>query len=360
MNKYTRIIILCMLILSMVVVGACSNEQVSNTQAEQTQDKTQETVENVENTTDTTDKTQETESVDMELHIAAPAGAPTLSLLKMHDEKPNLLDGVKTNYEIIKSPDSLAAKLTTGELDIAIVPSNLAIKLYNKGVEYKYAGSTVWGVLYIVATEEVNSWDELKGKELFLIGRGLTPDIITRAVLQANGIDPEKDITLTYVNGSQELAQFFIAGKSKISLMPEPMVTKALIKNKEGHVVFDLQEEWAKVSGLDVGYPQASIIVKKSLAEEHPEIVDEFLSKYDEAVDWVNNNPKEAGQIAESLEEGMKAPIITKAIPNSYLDYKNVNDSKEALESYYKKLFEVSPKNIGGKMPDEAFYYQGK
>ncbi len=367
MNKHLRIVFICMLVISMLAFGACSNEQVANTDANEKVESTQESAQPAaedDKVADSTDQSSETkaeaEPLDLELHIAAPAGAPTLSMLKLHEAKPALGEGVTTNYDIIKSPDALAGKLTSGELDIAVVPSNLAIKLYNKGVEYQYAGSVVWGVLYIVSTEDIASWDDVKGKEIFLIGRGLTPDIVTRAILKANGLDPEKDVTLTYVNGAQELAQFFIAGKSKISLMPEPMVTKALMKQKEGHVIFDLQQEWAKVSGLDAGYPQASIIVKKSLAQEHPEVVNNFLALYDESVDAVNANPEEAGKIAESLEQGLKAPIVTKAIPKCYLDYRDSKDSKEALEAYYQKMFEVSPKNIGGKMPDEGFYYQRK
>lgn len=357
MKKHTGIALICALLLSVFMLSAC---QQTSAPEKPVQSNEQEQKDKKDEVVSDNEKPEDKKAESVSIRIGAPAGAPTLSMIRLEKEKPSLGEGVETTYEVIKSPDVLASKLMTGELDIAVVPSNLAIKLYNKDVDYKYAGSTVWGILYIISTEEFKSWSDLKGKEIYNIGRGLTPDIVTRTLMKANGLDPDKDVTFNYLSGGQELAQYFIAGKSKISIMPEPMLTKVLMKKKEGKVNFDLQEEWAKMTGVEGGYPQASLVIKGELIEKHPEIVKDFLKIYGEGVDWVNAHPEKAGAYSEELNTGMKAPVVKGAIPRSHLKFKGVAESKESLETYYKTLFDVSPKLIGGKMPDEGFYYQGK
>ena len=134
---------------------------------------------------------QEEVSIEnISVNVAAPTGAPTLSMIKMFKENPSFGDHVEINYESINSPDLLASRIISGEVDIAVVPTNLAASLYNRGIDYKLAASVVWGVLYVVGNEEINDWESLRGKEIHTIGRGLTPDIVLRYILSSNGIDP--------------------------------------------------------------------------------------------------------------------------------------------------------------------------
>jgi len=60
----------------------------------------------------------------------------------------------------------------------------------------------------------------------------------------------------------------------------------------------------------------------------------------------------------EELNDNLKAPIVAKAIPNCNLAYKGAAEARAALETYYTELMNFGAENIGGKMPDEAFYYQ--
>lgn len=300
------------------------------------------------------------EENNITIKVAAPIGAPALSLTKMFKEQPNLDDNINIIYEAIKSPDLMASKIISGETDIAVVSSNLAIKIYNKKIDYKYAASSVWGLLYILSNEDLKGWKDLKGKEINMIGRGLTPDIVLRKLLKENGLIPDKDVKFRYINGSVELAQLFISGKSKITIMPEPMVSKILLKKTNTKIILDLQKEWCKMSKNNNSYPQAGLIIKNDLIKKHPDIVKKFLTKYEESIIWLNNNPTKAGVYSEELKMGLNAKIVEKAIVRSNIIYKNASESKKALEDYYKILYDFSPQLIGGKLPDENFYLQNK
>mgnify|MGYP000228858012 FL=1 len=109
------------------------------------------------------------------------------------------------------------------ESDIGIVPSNLAGQLYNKNLNYKIIGTVGWGSFYIISREDIGDIKDLKGKEIYTIGKGLTPDIILQSILEENGINPDKDLKINYLSGGNELAPLYLAGKINIAMISEPV-----------------------------------------------------------------------------------------------------------------------------------------
>ncbi len=292
---------------------------------------------------------------EISLRVAAPGGPTTISLVKMFAENPSLGENVEVTYESVKSPDLMAAKIISGEVDFAVIPTNLIANLYNKGVDYKLGASTVWGVLYIAGKDDITGWDDLKGKEITTIGRGLTPDILFRFLLEKNGLDPEKDVKINYLSGPQELAQAVISGQSKIAILPEPVLSTVQIKDTDIKILMDLQEEWELITEKS-SYPQSSLFIKNEVVEKHPEVVDAFLREYEESIEWINNNPEEAGIYVEELNIGLTAKVVERSIQGSNLDYIKASDAKTAVEEFLKVLMDFSPDSIGGKLPDEGLY----
>lgn len=56
----------------------------------------------------------------------------------------------------------------------------------------------------------------------------------------------------------------------------------------------------------------------------------------------------------------LDAGVVEKAIPHMALDFASASESKEVLSTYYQTLMNYSKDSIGGKLPDEQFYYQPK
>jgi len=301
------------------------------------------------------DAEKDTTTENVGIKVVTPGGPTTVSLIKMIKEKPVLGKNVEVEYEIIDSTDLLASKILSNEADFIVAPTNLISNLYNKGVKYTLGASTVWGVLYVAGSEDINSWDDLKGKELATIGRGLTPDILFRFILKENGLDPDKDVTLTYYSGPQELAQIMIAGKNSLGVVPEPVLTTVKTKNENIKTIFDLQKEWEKVTGK-FSYPQSALFIKNEIIEKYPDVVEAFLQEYEESINWVNENRSTAGEWVEELNIGLNAKVVEKAIPGCNLRYMTAQESKEYLEEYLKVLLDFSPDSIGGKIPDEGLY----
>lgn len=299
----------------------------------------------------------ENEEEPLDVKVVMPYGTPTLSSVKMVTENPVIDENVTVTYELIEATDVLSATLINNEADIAIVPTNLAATLYNKDTGYQLAGTSVWGILYVASSEEISDIEDLKGKTIGAMGRDMTPDAILRYILDGNNINADEDLTIEYFSGSSELASNFIAGEINTEVAPEPVLTNMLSKRSYANVVMNLQDEWANLTGYD-SYPQASLIISSDLINNNPEFVTSFIEEYDSSVDWVNENPQEAGEYYEKLDIGLNAQIIEEAIPNCSLDFVDSVNAKESINGYLQILYDFNPKLLGGSMVDENLYFE--
>ncbi len=287
-----------------------------------------------------------------------PSGVPALTVAKLAYENPVIDEGIEIEYEFQSTPDLLASKILKGEADIAIVPSNLAAQAYNKEVPYKLAGTSVWGTLYMISTEEIQALDELKGKEIYSFGKNLTPDLVFRYVLKENGINPDEDLSVTYLNAANEVAPAFISGKTNLAVLSEPAVTNVLMKKDNAKIVVDFNKEWSQITGIEKGYPQASLIIKSDLIENNREFVEKFIETYVDAMKWAKDNPEKVGQYAEELEFGMTKDAVVKGIDRMNMGPLYMEDMRKEYEAYYNVLLDFAPNVIGGKLPDEGFYFE--
>ncbi|MCF6459969.1 ABC transporter substrate-binding protein [Clostridium sp. Cult3] len=285
-------------------------------------------------------------------------GIPALTVAKMLKEKPVIDKNVNIDYKVQKSPDLLVSKILKEEADIAIVPSNLAAQAFNQGLSYKLVGTAAWGTIYLLSTEDIKGFEELKGKEIYAFGKGLTPDLVLRFILLENGIDPDEDIKINYLNAASEVGPAFLSGKANLALLSEPLVTNVLLKKDDAKIILDLNEEWKKASETQGGYPQASLIVKSDLIENNREFVEEFVRLYEESIKWAKENPEELGDYSVELELGvMKAPIV-EGIERINIGSFPIKDHKEEYRTYFQTIMDFAPDFIGGKIPDEEIYFQ--
>ncbi len=299
---------------------------------------------------------QETEVQTLKVYY--PGGGPGLSIAKLAVEKPIIDKNIDIDYEFVSSPDLLVSKLLNGDADIAIVPSNLAAQAYNKDMGYKLIGTSVWGTLHLISSDHIDSFDDLKAREIYSFGKDMTPDLVFKYILTENEIDVDKDISTVYLGAASEVGPAFLGGKTNLGVFSEPVSTNILMKNPEAKIVLDFNKEWIDMIGSTNGYPQASLIIKSDLIENHGDFVDKFIKVYEESQVWAKANPEELGQYAEDMEIGMKKEMIVNGIERMNIGPLAIDEGKFAYETYYNMLLDMAPEVIGGRLPDEGFYFQ--
>ncbi len=339
-------LIISIILIVALCAGCANNENQNQASAENQIQETQQEPEEVN------EKTQEPVNVT----IAGLKGPTSIGMIKMIDEKALNSEAYNVSYVAESAPDSLTAKIINGDIQISSVPINLASVLYNKteGKIQLMAVNTI-GNLYIVGADEITSISDLEGETLGMSAKGSTPDYAMNYILKENGLSDS--VELDYAADHATLAQSVIAEDSKVALLPQPFAAQVTIKNNNVKMLIDLNEEWKKLSSDASPLYTGCIVVNKEFAENNMDFVTEFLKQYEASVKWVNENPADASLLVEKNEIMQGAALVEKAIPYCGITFSRAQDEKTSLNSFYKILFDSNPASVGGKLPDDAFYF---
>lgn len=262
-------------------------------------------------------------------------------------------------FTMAVAADELLPLLIKGELDIALIPANVAAVLYNKtegGVSV--ININTLGVLYMVSGDEsIDSMESLRGKTVYLTGKGTTPDYVLRYLLSANGIDPA-GCTLEYRSEATEVAALLAEQPQAVGLLPQPFVTVACAQNEELKVVLDMNEQWNLVQGEDGGSMVTGVtVVRNAFLQEHPEAVAAFLAEHAASVRAIQEDPDKGAELVAAAGIIAREPIAQKAIPQCNITYIDGEDMQKALSGYLRVLYDLDPQAVGGALPGEDFYY---
>ena len=288
------------------------------------------------------------------IRVIVPDGLPALSIVNMVSTTKEI-DGKKIDYKVEKLSDALVVDMLRREGDIAVVPSNFSAQLYNKNLDYKILGTVGWGSFYVVSRDNIKSLEELKGKEVYTFGKGLTPDIIFQSILEKKGID-KKDIKINYLSNGNEVASLYLGKKVDTIVIPEPMLSKVLSKSLSSNIVANLNDEWKNIIESDLGYPQSTLVVKEEVYNTNPKLVEEFISKLTESISLIYKNQDKTTENIKLNNLGIDTSILDKVLTRDNISYTPVVDCQEEYHKYFEILESVNKKVIGGRLPDEEIY----
>lgn len=299
------------------------------------------------------------------LVIAGPVATVSHPFFKMIESGALSDVAKKVEFRLWQNPDELRAILLKNEAHIVAVPTNVAANLYNRGVDIKLINIPVWGILEIVTRDKnIKTINDLKGQEIVVPFRADMPDIVLQAIIKKAGFDPKKDFKLVYAPTPPDAMQMLILRRADNVLLAEPATSMAMRKTgsfplkliaPDIYRSINLQKEWGRVYGVEGKVPQAAVAVVGKLDANIAKRVEE---EYTKALSWYKSNPMEAGVTVEKNIDFFKADAVSDSIANVQLISKNAFDAKDDLEAFFKVLLEIEPKLIGGKIPDEGFYFK--
>lgn len=293
-----------------------------------------------------------------EIRAAALKGPTAIGMVKLMEEAAN--DNAANDYQFLVAgeADEISVGLVKGEIDIAAVPCNLASVLFHKTEgQIRLAAINTLGVLYIVETgDTIRSVEDLKGKTLYSTGYGTTPQYALNYLLDAHGIDPEKDLTIEYKSEATEVAAILAESSDAIAMLPQPYVTTVMMNNDKVRIALDVSKEWDMVNRDGNSLVTGVLVVRKEFLGQKAEAVNDFLMEYEESTVYAVENTEEASELVEKYGI-FKAEVAKKAIPYCNITFVSGTDMKEKAEGYLRTLFDQNPNSIGGSMPTEEFYY---
>jgi NitT/TauT family transport system substrate-binding protein len=294
---------------------------------------------------------------NLSLTIAAAPGPASYPLAYMAQKNSNII------VQPWKSYDQLLAMITAKQVKLASSPINNAILAYNKGFKIKLVNVSVWGMLYVVSGDStIKEVKDLKGKDVAVTGQGGIHDLVFRHLLIQQGLNPDTDLRITYMDLPQSSAKL-ITGEIKYAVLNEPNSSMAVMNAKKSGVtltrVIDLQKEWVKIPGQEkYRIPQAGFIAIEE-AGITPAEVAAFAASFSEASQWVLENPAETGPIVEKQIDWMKAAAVSESLKYANLQPVDAADCQAEVIAFFQELSKTAPANaLGGKQPDGNFFFK--
>lgn len=291
---------------------------------------------------------------DVTIRIGSLSGPTTIGIINMMN------DTMDTNnsydFTIATQPDEIAASLNAGDLDIALIPANLASILYNRtegGIQV--IDINTYGVLYCITTDpSITSVSDLSGKTVITTGQGATPEYAMNYLLEQYGVT---DCTLDFKAEGSEVIASLQEDPSQIAVLPQPAATAAMVQIEGMNIAFSLDEAWSDVS--DSRLVTGVTVVRKEFLDQHPDAVTSFIVDHHNSVVLCNTDLETTAQLVVDAGIVGALPIAQRAIPLCNIDCVASAQMRTDLEGYLQTLYDANPQSVGGAMPGDDFYHVG-
>lgn len=301
------------------------------------------------------------------LVLAGPFSAVANPLVHMVES--GALDDLADKVEFIswRDPDHLRMLALNSETDVLAMPVNVAANLYNRGAPVRLLNVSTWGLLWMVSREkDLTSIDDFRGKEIAMPFRGDMPDIIFGVLAERVGINVKKDLKLRYVASPLDAMQLLLMRRVDHALLAEPAVSMALRKSNSFPIgiiapdlyrSLDLQKAWGVSFNREGRIAQAGItLVGKQ--RNNPQLAERIAEEYKKSLAWCIEKPIECGEMIAKHVPMLNAEAVADAMAVSQMNAVPAMEAREEVEFLLQELFDKNPSMIGGKLPDDDFYWQ--
>ena len=293
------------------------------------------------------------------IRIGSLKGPTSMGLVSLMDKAAKGETSNVYEFTMTGKADELVGKIANGDLDIALVPANVASVLYNKTQgNVTVLDINTLGVLYVVASDDsIASVADLKGKTVYMTGKGTTPEYVMNYLLKENGL-AAGDVDLQFKSEATEVASLLKENPKAIGVLPQPFATAACVQNEALKPVVDLTEAWNALN-QDSGSMLVTgvTIVRSDFLRENRSPIQMFLEDHRESAQYAVDHVDETAELVAAAGIVEKAPIAKKALPYCNIVCMTGQEMKDALSGYLNVLYEQDAKSVGGQLPGDDFYY---
>lgn len=279
------------------------------------------------------------------LNVYLPKAPPSLPLAKTSEiiKELNLKYYIDVNTEVFPS-------IIKNEESLFVLPVNNAAQLYSKGKKLQLIAILSDGLISIISSKDYPSIKSLNNEDIYIGGQGSSPDVISNYIFEQNKIN---------VNGqyrtSQEISKLIISGKIETAILPEPLASLVIDKNKNLKRVFILKNEWKKINGQN-SIPQVGIFATEKTISKNKKLIEKFSIEYKNSLKWIFNNKSEASKYGINIfQVSLSELAFENSINNMNLVYVEGLKAKSSVDTYLNALKKVD-KELPNTLPGTDFY----
>ena len=214
--------------------------------------------------------------------------------------------GVLVKAIYFNSGSLMAQAMAGGSITAADSDLPAMLNLAVSGVtDMKTIAVTINRIEHIfVSRKNIGKPEELRGKRVAVSRFGSASDLVTRMVLRAWKVDPEKEVTMLQAGNTPTRMSALTAGHVDAALISPDSLHKVLATGC-CRVLADLSE-------LPLDYARFGVMVPTALLKSQRDMLRRLLMGYIEGIHLYKTQPKLAYAVLE--ESGIRDPVIQKDI----------------------------------------------
>ena len=248
------------------------------------------------------------------------------------------------------------AWVTNGKADISFSALITSIKL--RKADIKIPALFVWDNFVILTRYKAEGLEDIKGKTIYTpLFEEAPPTKITKYLIKAKGLNPD-DFNFAYgkpFGRPEEIYAAFVQGEADTVILREPEASYALkiMQDRNEDVsILSYNKIWNEVNPGFGSFPNAGIVFKGDFVRKNPELANTFLEELKKAINWVNENKKEAAKLSFDM---MRQPTdrIELFLERVNFNYVSGDELIEKVRNYMRVL---SEENIIESKLEESYY----
>lgn len=232
--------------------------------------------------------------------------------------------------------------MSRGDIDVADGDPSSYIPAINNGVPAKLVGN-MWrysGCYWLVANNEIQSFEDLKGKTIGTSGASGGMKLSVLKMLESNGIS-EDEVTLVANGSNQKAYATLTSGEVDATIIHNPYATLA---EAEG-IGHPLGRAWDYIPDYYTG----TIMASNDFIENHPEELQRFITAYYTVHEKVKNEYFDefiawAADKMNTTEEVMRDAVTSEI--DVWLDYPVIPEDRLEKTFEYLKQYDWVDANV--------------
>ncbi len=287
------------------------------------------------------------------LYTTALATSPQLALWQAI-EQGRILERCNVRVKLWNTLDELEKNLLAGDADLWIGHTDVFVNAAAKGAPVQLLLTTTWQKFYLVSSDSnALCCNDFVGKPLVVTPPG-SPAV---PILKSLGNGKLSDISFTF-EPPQILLKKLITGKISAALLPEPLVTKALVMNPKLMIGENVAELYTKTTGQQRGMPIAGIAVHRETAQKYPEIIRWIAEETMRQAKTLAREPHQGiTSLPNEFQQIMPRNLIEKSLVRERLDAAYCNTVKPEITEYIRRISSVCDEPQTN-LPEKLFWKQ--
>jgi hypothetical protein len=178
---------------------------------------------------------------------------------------------------------------------------------------------------------------------------------------EQSSINENGTVSVKYYQSASDMLPLLKKGDLTVGLLPEPAATQLTkIASDKTWTRIDVQTLYDNET---CAYPQAVMMVKESLLNTYPQLVENIAQSFDSNVSWVKENVSSAvtainGKVASGVTPSLNASNIdATVVDNCKIYYESATDAKKFVKTYIEQI--ISLESSSAKVVGDDFFYTG-